>query len=211
MNIIYYAYSHLINMNSEICLFAAHAHRTQRRKNADADPYINHPVEVAMLVDNFTHASKDAVNAALLHDVVEDCGITAEKISSRFGPIITKIVLECTDDKSLPKVDRKRAQIEHMSSDTMSFDGKMVKLADKYSNLSTLLTDPPTKWSTEFIVGTVYWSYAVCKPVLDSECRLAYMMINLFIELSKELNITLDITDEELEQKLESYYKLCVE
>jgi len=66
--------------------FAAHKHRDQRRKDAEASPYINHPIALADVL----------VNA--------------------FGSKIARIVAEVTDDKALPKAVRKRLQIEHAAS-----------------------------------------------------------------------------------------------
>ena len=126
--------------------FAAHKHRDQRRKNVESSPYINHPIELASILSNeggFT--SSDLICAALLHDTIEDTQTTAEELSELFGEKITQVVLEVSDDKMLPKEDRKRLQIEH--ADTLSDHAKLVKLADKICNLRDMAHSPPANWS----------------------------------------------------------------
>src|SRR5450432_729604 len=94
--------------------FAAEKHRDQRRKDAEASPYINHPIALANLIANEGGvADPDVLCAALLHDTIEDTETTADELRGAFGDVVTGIVLEVTDDKSLPKAERKRLQIEH--------------------------------------------------------------------------------------------------
>ena len=114
--------------------FAAHKHRDQRRKGADASPYINHPIAVANVLANEGGITDDTVlAAALLHDTIEDTDTTVGELQAQFGPDVAAIVVEVTDDKSLPKQDRKRLQIEHAA--TLSNQAKLVKLADKTCNV----------------------------------------------------------------------------
>ncbi len=109
---------------------AAQWHVHQRRKGAAQEPYINHLLEVASLVTEATAGTEpDVVIAALLHDAIEDQGVTAETIASEFGRHVANIVMELTDDKSLPKVERKRLQVENASQ--KSRQAKLIKLADK--------------------------------------------------------------------------------
>jgi hypothetical protein len=92
---------------------AAQWHVHQRRKGAAGEPYINHLLEVSNLATQATSGIDPNVTiAALLHDAIEDQDVTAETIASEFGQHIASIVLEVTDDKSLPKAERKRLQIE---------------------------------------------------------------------------------------------------
>src|SRR5579863_6095940 len=89
--------------------FAAHKHRDQRRKGAEASPYINHPIAVANVLANEAHIIEPVVlAAALLHDTIEDTDTTVDELVAEFGSEIAGIVLEVTDDKSLPKQERKR-------------------------------------------------------------------------------------------------------
>ena len=94
--------------------FAAKKHKDQKRKGSDGEPYINHPIEVANLLTNVGGVNDpDMIIAALLHDTVEDCGVSFEEIEEKFGTVVADYVRELTDDKSLPKAERKQLQIEH--------------------------------------------------------------------------------------------------
>jgi len=118
--------------------FAAHKHRDQRRKDAASSPYINHPLALAdVLANEGGIEDVDVLCAALLHDTIEDTETTAEELQRKFGSKITSIVLEVTDDKSLPKVERKRLQVEHARH--ASHEARLVKLADKICNLRDIL------------------------------------------------------------------------
>src|SRR5207248_6449319 len=109
--------------------FAAHKHRDQRRKDAEASPYINHPIALAdVLVNEGGVTDVDVLCAALLHDTVEDTATTQQELTDAFGSRIARIVAEVTDDKDLPKQERKRLQIEHAPH--ISREAKLVKLAD---------------------------------------------------------------------------------
>jgi guanosine-3',5'-bis(diphosphate) 3'-pyrophosphohydrolase len=144
--------------------FAATAHSGQRRKNIAKDPYINHPIEVAaLLAVEDIGVDKDVLVAALLHDTIEDTSVTRDDIVERFGARVAAIVAECSDDKSLPKVERKKVQIEHAAQ--VSYSAALVKLADKLSNLSSLKMDPPAKWTESIVRGYVVWSYAVVQAL----------------------------------------------
>ncbi|MGA2500981.1 MAG: HD domain-containing protein, partial [Tepidisphaeraceae bacterium] len=91
---------------------AAQQHRSQTRKDAAATPYINHPVAVAaILCDVAGVEDVEVLAAAVLHDTVEDTGMTLDTIQSQFGLRVAGLVAECTDNKSLPKAERKRLQI----------------------------------------------------------------------------------------------------
>lgn len=125
--------------------FAADKHRNQRRKDKGASPYINHPIGLAALLANEGGISDARVlAAALLHDTVEDTETTAAELEERFGTAIKDIVLEVTDDKRLPKAERKQLQVQHAPHITL--EAKLVKLADKISNLRDILASPPADW-----------------------------------------------------------------
>jgi guanosine-3',5'-bis(diphosphate) 3'-pyrophosphohydrolase len=125
--------------------FAAHKHRDQRRKDADASPYINHPIALAdVLVNEGGVHDVEVVCAALLHDTVEDTATTHEELVNAFGARVARIVAEVTDDKRLAKAERKRLQIEHAPH--LSREAKLVKLADKICNLRDVAERPPAGW-----------------------------------------------------------------
>ena len=120
---------------------AARWHVHQRRKGSAQEPYINHLLEVASLVTQATGGTDPhAVIAALLHDAIEDQGVTPEIIASEFGRHVANIVMELTDDKSLPKAERKRKQVEN--APRKSHKAKLIKLADKTSNLRANASSP---------------------------------------------------------------------
>ena len=113
-----------------------------------ASPYINHPIALArLLVCEAAERDSSILAAALLHDTVEDTDTTFEELEQEFGPTIASIVREVTDDKSLPKEDRKRLQVEHAAS--ASRQAQAVKLADKICNVRDLNASPPADWSIE--------------------------------------------------------------
>ncbi|MGH8704392.1 MAG: HD domain-containing protein, partial [Burkholderiales bacterium] len=113
--------------------FAAHKHRDQRRKDAAASPYINHPIALAEVLAIEGEVSDiEVLAAALLHDTIEDTATSGEELRQQFGARIAGIVAEVTDDKTLPKAERKRAQVDHAAH--LSAAAKLVKLADKTCN-----------------------------------------------------------------------------
>src|SRR5215470_3338033 len=128
--------------------FAAEKHRMQRRKDPEASPYINHPIALAQVLRNEAGITDTVVLcAALLHDTIEDTNTTAKELRKRFGKVITKIVVDVTDNKRLRKETRKRLQIEH--APTLSPRAKLVKLADKICNIRDVAKTPPADWSLQ--------------------------------------------------------------
>jgi guanosine-3',5'-bis(diphosphate) 3'-pyrophosphohydrolase len=140
--------------------FAAYKHRMQRRRDADATPYINHPISLADLLANEAMIDDPVVIiAALLHDTVEDTETTLEELADVFGDEVAGIVLEVTDDKSLAKTERKRLQIEHATC--ISYRAKLVKLADKICNVRDIENAPPIGWSVQRRDEYVAWAIQV--------------------------------------------------
>jgi (p)ppGpp synthase/HD superfamily hydrolase len=133
---------------------AARWHVHQRRKGAAQEPYINHLLEVATLVAEATDGNDpDLVIAALLHDAIEDCEVPRELIAKAFGTEVADLVAEMTDDKSLPKERRKEMQVE--TAHKKSPRAKVIKLADKTSNVRALATSPAPDLSYNFIFKIV--------------------------------------------------------
>lgn len=125
--------------------FAAEKHLRQRRKGDAAEPYVNHLLEVAALVSGaMQEPDPNLVIAALLHDTVEDAKVTRQELVDRFGEDVASLVMEVTDDKSLPKAERKRLQI--VNAPHKSVRAQAIKVADKISNLRALQTSPPVDW-----------------------------------------------------------------
>ena len=140
--------------------FAADKHRNQRRKDIEASPYINHPIALANILANEAGIEDEKVLvAAILHDTIEDTETTAQELADLFGDDVTAIVLEVTDDKSLPKAERKRLQVEH--APTISRRAKLVKLADKIANLRDIAASPPADWPLKRQQEYFDWAKAV--------------------------------------------------
>jgi GTP diphosphokinase / guanosine-3',5'-bis(diphosphate) 3'-diphosphatase len=150
---------------------AARWHVHQRRKGPAEEPYINHLVEVAMLVAEATDGKDpNLVIAALLHDAIEDCEVPKQLIAEAFGKDVAALVAEVTDDKSLPKTDRKRAQVANAAS--RSTRAKMLKLADKTSNLRALTMSPPADWSVKRRIEYIDWARVVVQGMRGVNNRL---------------------------------------
>lgn len=154
--------------------FAAEKHRNQRRKDAHATPYINHPLRVAYTLASVGQVQDPALlAAALLHDTVEDTETTAEELEKAFGAEVRSLVGEVTDDKSLPKETRKRLRVERAAG--LSVSARQMKLADMICNLSDLCVHKPAQWTDERAAEYVRWARAVadgCRgvnPALDAE------------------------------------------
>jgi guanosine-3',5'-bis(diphosphate) 3'-pyrophosphohydrolase len=151
--------------------FAAEKHKQQRRKNEDATPYINHPIEVAEHLARIGGiCDEDVLIAALLHDTIEDTHTTYEELVDLFGKRVADIVLECTDDKSLEKAERKRLQIVHAPK--KSPEAKCVKIADKTSNLSSIISDPPRDWDIQRKKEYFEWAERVIDGLLGENHAL---------------------------------------
>ncbi len=154
--------------------FAAEKHRDQRRKDSFASPYINHPLQVAETLA-VLGGVEDALllAAALLHDTVEDTGTHPAEIEIEFGAEVLSIVLEVTDDKSLPKAERKRLQVENAPH--KSHRAKLLKLADKICNVGDILRSPPADWSMQRRQEYLLWTEQVVAGLRgthpDLECR----------------------------------------
>ena len=141
-------------------VFAAHKHRDQRRKDAAASPYINHPIALTDVLVNEAGVDDERVLiAAILHDTIEDTETTEEELVVAFGREIAGIVMEVSDDKNLGKDERKRLQVEHAAH--ISQCAKLVKLADKICNLRDVAAAPPAGWSLRHKQEYFDWAKAV--------------------------------------------------
>lgn len=141
-------------------LFAAYKHREQRRKGHGTVPYVNHVIEVAEILARVgSVADVGMLQAALLHDTVEDTETTFEEIEVKFGQDVRQLVEEMTDDKELPKQERKLRQVLHAPE--LSDRGKQIKIADKISNIRDIVHRPPPDWTLERRRAYVEWGQAV--------------------------------------------------
>ncbi|WP_343079378.1 HD domain-containing protein [Ostreiculturibacter nitratireducens] len=139
--------------------FAVERHQGQTRKGAAKEPYTVHLEEVAALVAEFG-GSHEVIAAAWLHDTVEDCEPTShEEIAAIFGDAIASIVAEVTDDKNLPKEERKRLQI--VNAPKKSAQAALLKICDKISNIRAIGNSPPEDWPGERQLAYLAWAVSV--------------------------------------------------
>ena len=159
--------------------FAAEKHKIQRRKDAEASAYINHPIALAnVLANEGGVANLNVLCAAVLHDTIEDTEATAEELKELFGEKITSIVLEVTDDKSIiDKAVRKQLQVDHAPH--VSHEAKLVKLADKICNLRDMLNSPPQGWPLERKQEYFEWASKVIAGVRGSNSKLEQVFDSL--------------------------------
>jgi (p)ppGpp synthase/HD superfamily hydrolase len=157
---------------------AARWHVHQRRKGAAEEPYINHLLEVATLVAEATNGKDpDLVVAALLHDAIEDQEVPRSIIAKEFGEDVACLVEEVTDDKTVDKQERKRLQVANAAK--KSERAKVLKLADKTSNLRAIAGSPAAGWSVKRRLDYVNWARAVVaglkgvSPWLEGEFEAA--------------------------------------
>ncbi len=139
--------------------FAAGMHRDQRRKNVARTPYIEHPIEVMRLLWAAGVRDPLVLAAALLHDTLEDTPATPEDLAAEFGADVAAIVGHVTDDKGIPKHDRKRLAIAH--APFAPPQAQLVKLADRIANCAGMSTEPPAGWSAQRIGQYYDWSRQV--------------------------------------------------
>jgi len=140
--------------------FAVQAHQKQTRKNGD--PYVVHPIRVMYNLRQFlpenVRAGAPWAEVALLHDVVEDTDATEAQLREKFGDRIAGAVMEVTDDQTLSKGERKRAQLR--SAPHKSRVARWVKMADMLDNLQDRLGHPEA-FSAEANAGYFAWKYAI--------------------------------------------------
>jgi len=139
--------------------FAAIKHKDQRRKDTEGTPYINHPIGVANYLTQAGVQELEVIQAALLHDTVEDTDTTIEEIETVFGKNVASIVAAVTDEKGLEKAERKRLQIVHARHATKQ--AKLVKLADKLYNIQDLERCLPVGWTEERRLEYFKWAAKV--------------------------------------------------
>lgn len=151
--------------------FAARKHKDQRRKDAASSPYINHPLSLANILREEGKVDDVCVIvAALLHDTIEDTQTDYDEIRGQFGAEVAEIVAEVTDTKWLKKTSRKRLQISKAAR--ASSGAKLVKLADKISNLRDIVARPPSNWSLQRKRDYFDWAKRVVDQVRGTNAKL---------------------------------------
>ena len=151
-------------MNNQLILkaahFAAQKHNRQRRKDKEVSPYINHPISVAKIISDIGNIEDpEVLAAALLHDTLEDTDTTVKELIDNFGERVCSLVQEVTDDKTLPKFERKQKQIDHAKE--ISEGAALIKLGDKISNVTDITNSPPTNWDSNRRLEYFDWAEKV--------------------------------------------------
>jgi guanosine-3',5'-bis(diphosphate) 3'-pyrophosphohydrolase len=108
--------------------------------------------------------------AAVLHDTIEDTDVTADDVEARFGYDVRALVLELTDDRSLPKAERKRQQEQHAPH--LSPRARAIKLADKIANVTDIAADPPARWELERKLAYFDWAERVVTGLRGTNAAL---------------------------------------
>ncbi|MEN7546772.1 HD domain-containing protein [Rapidithrix thailandica] len=139
--------------------FASEKHKHQKRKGKEGVPFINHPIQVAnILSETAAITDENLLMAAILHDTIEDTQTYPEEIELLFGNEVKRLVLEVTDDMSLPCQERKRLQI--INAKALSSKAKLLRIADKICNVKDILYSPPS-WSTQRKLEYLNWAEEV--------------------------------------------------
>jgi len=171
----------------DAAVFAAEKHQGQVRKNKHHSPYITHPLLVARAIYEVGNIDDTRIlTAAILHDTLEDTRTTEQEIADRFGDRVLSIVLEVTDDKSEEKMDRKRNQVIHAPD--LSYEAKIVKLADKLINCRDILNDPPEDWPLERRRDYIQWGADVVENIRGTNCPLEAAFDQVLSEAQGRLN-----------------------
>jgi (p)ppGpp synthase/HD superfamily hydrolase len=132
---------------------------------------VNHLIEVAEMVSSaIDEPDENLIAAALLHDTIEDTKTSREELIEEFGDDVAALVMEVSDDKSLPKAERKRLQIQHAPN--LSGRAQIIKIADKISNLRAILFTPPTDWPLRRKREYFDWAKRVVDACPDPNPRL---------------------------------------
>ena len=151
--------------------FVAEKHSNQRRNDSKSSPYINHPIRVAEILWTIGEVRDDTLLvASVLHDTVEDTDTSPDEITREFGEAVLSLVLEVTDDKSLPKQVRRQQQIE--TAPHATHPAKMLKLADKICNVRDLIDTPPRDWTRGRKREYLLWTEKVVAGLRGANARL---------------------------------------
>lgn len=166
--------------------FAAEKHRGQLRKDVEATPYINHPLEVArILAEEGGVADAEIIAAALLHDTIEDTETTEPELASNFGSTVARMVAEVTDDKTImDREERKRLQVSNASH--KSVGAALVKLADKISNVRDVGSRPAVGWSVARRLEYLDWAQRVV-GALPVKSHILIQVFQLALEETRQL------------------------
>lgn len=175
-----------VNILLAAAIFAAEKHRGQVRKDQSGSPYITHPLAVAQLLWEIGGIQEtEILSAAILHDTLEDTPTTRGELADRFGSAILAIVLEVSDDKSLPKMERKRRQVLHAPE--LSLPARLVKLGDKLANCTDILQSPPNGWNLKRRQEYIQWAADVISQIRGANAALESAFDSVLTDAETEL------------------------
>jgi predicted HD phosphohydrolase len=178
----------------EAACFAAQKHAGQKRKGVRQEPYVNHLLEVAELVAGSTdELDVNLIAAALLHDTIEDAGVTALELEERFGSDVASLVVEVTDDKSLPQAIRKELQVRNAPH--KSPRAQTIKLADKISNLRSMLNSPPADWDFQRRHEYFLWGRRVVDGLAAPNAKLKAEFDRTFRQFQEGLYLAYELSE----------------
>lgn len=168
--------------------FSAEKHNDQRRKDSRSSPYINHPIQVAETLWTIGDVRDSTLLiASILHDTIEDTVTVPDEIKSVFGDDVLALVLEVSDDKSLPKQVRKQLQINSALHKTQN--AKLLKLADKICNVRDLIYSPPRSWSLRRRREYLLWTEKVVAGLRGANARMENYYDNLLADGKRLLGV----------------------
>ena len=149
-----------LRLVSEAADFAARRHSGQQRKGRGSEPYVNHLAEVANLLSIAADGTDaELVAAGWLHDTIEDTATTREELAQKFGDRVAALVVEVTDDMTLPKQERRQKQI--VDAPRKSPGAKRIKIADKISNIRARILPQPNQDERDDLIDYVNWAEKV--------------------------------------------------
>jgi (p)ppGpp synthase/HD superfamily hydrolase len=156
---------------SEAAELAARRHSGQQRKGDENEPYINHLAEVASLLASGTDGEDaELVAAGWLHDTIEDTDTSHDELAQRFGARVAGLVEEVTDDMTLAKSERRRAQV--IDAPKKSPGAKLIKIADKISNIRVRIFFEPDDEQKEELADYLAWAEQVVAGCRGVNARL---------------------------------------
>jgi hypothetical protein len=136
---------------TEALEFARKAHEGQIRKGTDL-PYLTHPIAVSSLVLEYGGAEDQAI-AALLHDTIEDCGVTPEELRDRFGEAVSRMVVECVAARVRHEGDWKQREANYLQHlrEKVSEEALLVSACDKLHTATAIVRDVAAATNPEIV------------------------------------------------------------
>jgi len=158
--------------------FAAYRHRFDKSKNEE--PYINHIIQVCVLLSTIGEVNdSETLVAAALHDILEKTSTKPNDISLHFGEDVCRLVMELSDQNFENEMERWHQQMEKVRN--MSDKSKVIKLADKIANVESVITFPPVGWDIQRRTIYLEWSGKIISALRGTNEKLE----NYFDELMK--------------------------